>query len=109
MKHSLVIRSSNFRLPIALAAELDSDMDHVHIRTAFLNSKLEKDMCLEQPGWVLRQLAARTICLLKTATCGLKQASWSWNTRLDKVLTSVGLKNLPMILVFILSVTEMEL
>lgn len=89
---SPVIRNSTFRALLALATELNLDIDHVDVVTAFLNGDLEEEIYMEQPESFVKQGQSNKVCLLKKAIYGLKQASRVWNKKLHNVLIEIGYK-----------------
>lgn len=85
---SPVVRHSTMRMLFALATELDLDISHFDIQTAFLNSKLDEQIFMEQPpGFVSDN---NKVCLLLKSIYGLKQASRMWNLKVQKLLCSNG-------------------
>jgi hypothetical protein len=46
---SPVVRNSSIRVLLALAAELDLDIDYLDVKTAFLNGDLEEEVYMCQP------------------------------------------------------------
>lgn len=84
---SPVVRAESLRLIIALANNLNMDMD---ICTAFLNGDLEEVVYMEQSEGFVDDNNPDKVCLLKRAIYGLKQASRAWNEKLNSVLSSMG-------------------
>lgn len=81
---SPVVRHSTLRTLFALATELDMYIEHLDVDTAFLNSKLNERIFMEQPqGFVEDQ---NKVCLLLKSIYGLKQASRMWNLTVHNLL-----------------------
>jgi len=72
---SPVVRKSNIHFLIALAAELDLQISHFDVCTAFLNDKLEEEIYMFQPEGFVQKGKENQVCKLKKAVYGLKQAS----------------------------------
>lgn len=85
---SPVVRHSTLRILFCIANELDMDIEHIDINTAFLHSKLNECIYMEQP---LGYLTDKTkVCLLNKSLYGLKQASRLWNNSVHVLLTNNG-------------------
>jgi hypothetical protein len=84
-----VSKHTTLRALLAVAAELDLELDLVDIKTAFLNGELEEDVYIQQaPGYV--QGSPSMACHLNKALYGLKQAPRTWHLTLAKALDSLG-------------------
>ncbi|CAH2100381.1 unnamed protein product [Euphydryas editha] len=81
---SPVVRHSTMRTLFSLANELDLNIDHVDVTTAFLNGNLNETIYMEQPeGFCTNN---EKVCLLQKSIYGLKQSSRMWNVRIHNVL-----------------------
>lgn len=89
---SPVVRNSTIRMLLALAAEMDWDIDHLDVTTAFLNGDLEEEVYMEQPEGFAVEGHESKVCLLKKAIYGLKQSSRVWNKKLHAALVEIGYK-----------------
>lgn len=87
---SPVVRHSSIRLLIALSAELDLDIDHLDVNTAFLNGELSEEIYMHQPEGFIDSNSKDKVCLLKKAIYGLKQSSRVWNKKVEEVLIKLG-------------------
>lgn len=86
---SPVVRHSTLRILFVIANQLDLNIDHVDVATAFLNGELEETIYMEQPpGFSCKD--SNKVCLLLKGIYGLKQASRNWNAKVHKLLTSNG-------------------
>lgn len=65
-------------------------MDHIDVTTAFLNSKLDEIIYMEQPTGFKPDNARDKVCLLNKSIYGLKQASRMWNLKITSVLSENG-------------------
>lgn len=83
-----VVRHSTMRVLFNLANELDMDIDHVDVTTAFLYGNLIEEIYMEQPeGFIINK---NKVCLLRKSIYGLKQASRVWNMTVNNLLTKHG-------------------
>lgn len=112
-----VARLATVRLLIALAVEMNMDIDQIDIDTAYLNGDLNEDIYMKVPDLLEESLekliklesansatgkrAARMLedikgggntCLLNKSLYGLKQAGRQWNIKLDTKLKEMGLR-----------------
>lgn len=112
-----VARMGSIRMITALAAQLDMEIHHVDVTTAYLNGVLQEEIYMELPPHlinVLERLAQREgdsntrtkaaymldqiqkgdiVCKLHKALYGLRQAGRCWHTNLDAVLKNYGATN----------------
>lgn len=83
---SPVVRYSTIRTLLAVAAEYSLNIDHLDVKTAFLNGDLKETVYMEQPeGYVIKG-KENQVYKLKKAIYGLKQASKSWYEKINSVL-----------------------
>lgn len=109
-----VARIATVRLLVALAVELNMEIDQLDINTAYLNGDLDETIYMKIPELLKESLdklknnrgdigkkaskmledikAGGDTCLLKKSLYGLKQAGRQWNVKLDKQLREMGLK-----------------
>ncbi|CAH2089057.1 unnamed protein product [Euphydryas editha] len=85
---SPVVRHSTMRVLFCIANELDMDIEHVDVTTAFLHGNLEEQIFMEQP--VGFETDKDKVCLLNKSIYGLRQSSRIWNCKVNSVLTSNG-------------------
>lgn len=85
---SPVVRHSTLRLLFALSVQLELDVTHLDVKTAFLNGELEEIIYMEKPECLDSQW--NKVLKLKKAIYGLKQASRAWNKKVDSCLLSNG-------------------
>src|SRR5258708_1332161 len=77
---------------LALAGLEDWHIHQMDVKSAFLNSELDKEIYMEQPqGFVVTGVETQ-VCHLKKAIYGLKQASHQWNLQFHGVLLRLGFK-----------------
>ncbi|KAL4340770.1 hypothetical protein GQ457_08G033640 [Hibiscus cannabinus] len=60
------------------------------VKTAFLNGKLEEDVCITQPEGFVASENATNVCKLQRFIYRLKQASRSWNFRFNNSIKEFG-------------------
>lgn len=86
---SPVVRYSTVRYLIALAAKYDMDIDHMDAVTAFLQGDLKEEVYMQQP--IGMEDGTKRVCRLNKSLYGLKQASRTWNEKLNCALINAGL------------------
>lgn len=84
---SPVVRYSTLRTLIALAVEKDLMIDHLDVKTAFLNGDLKETIYMESP---LDPLEDGKVLKLKKSLYGLKQSSRAWYEKINDVLIKMG-------------------
>lgn len=85
---SPVVKHSSLRLLFALSVKLGLDINHLDVKTAFLNGHLKENVYMQMPeGFVCND---KSKCLkLNRAIYGLKQSSYAWNERVNSVLLAL--------------------
>jgi ATP-binding cassette subfamily B (MDR/TAP) protein 1 len=79
---------------IAIAVQLDLQIDHFDVTTAFLHGDLEEKVLMVQPEVCMEKGSENKVCLLNKAIYGLKQSSRTWNKKAYDVLVVIGYKRL---------------
>lgn len=88
---SPVVRHSTLRLLCALSVQLNLDVTHLDVKTAFLNGDLNETIYMEKPdGFVCSSADNNKILKLKKAIYGLKQSSRAWHKKVDNRLSEIG-------------------
>ena len=89
-----VAKLSSLRILLAIAAVEDLEIHQMDVITAFLISKLEEEIYMEQPeGFVKKGVNGKQlVCRLWKSLYGLKQASRVWNRCIHNYLISIGFK-----------------
>lgn len=87
--YSPVVRYSTMRTLIALAVNLGLDIDHMDVKTAFLNGELQETVYMEQPRGYKINGKENHVFKLNKAVYGLKQASKAWYDKIDSALTDL--------------------
>ena len=64
------------------------------VKTAFLNGNIEEELYMVQPEGFVNPEDAGKVCKLQRSIYGLKQASRSWNLRLDEVIKNLDLSKI---------------
>lgn len=88
---SPVVRHSTMRILFSLANEMNLDINHVDVTTAFLHGDLSETIYMEQPPGFDNGNKSK-VCLLKRGIYGLKQASRIWNSKVHSLLSKHGYK-----------------
>lgn len=91
-----VIKLASLRLLFAIVAQLDLDVDHIDIETAFLNGELDKEIYMKAPlGSSSEKLGMDLGEFWRFKSIyGLKQASRIWYQTLDEVFKEFGLERI---------------
>lgn len=85
---SPVIRHSTLRLLFALSVQLDMDITHLDVTTAFLNGFLKESIFMRLPeGFPIHD--SNKVLKLKKAVYGLKQSSLAWYQRVEETLCNL--------------------
>jgi hypothetical protein len=87
---SPVAMLKSIRIVLAIAAYFDYEIWQMDIKIAIHNGNLDEDVYMTQPKGFVDPQSAKKICKLQKSIYGLKQASRSWNIRLDKVVKALG-------------------
>lgn len=87
---SPVVRHTTLRLLFALSVKLGLDVNHLDVKTAFLNGDLEETIYMRMPECYNSDSSVCKVLKLKKAIYGLKQASRAWNKKVDNCLISNG-------------------
>ncbi|KPJ11482.1 Retrovirus-related Pol polyprotein from transposon TNT 1-94 [Papilio machaon] len=87
--YSPVVRYSTIRTLIALAVNLDLYIDHMDVKTAFLNGDLRETVYMVQPDGYKVKGKENYVFKLNKAIYGLKQASKAWYDKIDSALTDL--------------------
>jgi hypothetical protein len=80
----------SLRLLLALAAQEGWRVQHMDVKSAFLNDDLKEEVYVHQPsGFAIPDKEGKVLCLRK-ALYGLWQAPRAWNAKLDSTLQRMG-------------------
>ena len=88
-----VARIQSIRIILALANDLDLEVDQIDIKAAYLNGWMDEEIYMVQPLGYVNRRARRKACLLIRGLYGTKQAGNIWN----KSLNGTMVKNLSLI------------
>jgi hypothetical protein len=89
-----VARIQSIRIILALANEMDLEVDQIDIKAAYLNGWMDEEIYMIQPPGYVNKRAARKACLLIRGLYGTKQAGNIWNKSLDGTMTRSGYRRL---------------
>lgn len=89
---SPVIRYETIRMLFAIVAEKQLYMHQADISNAYLNSKLNEVVYMQQPQNFVSAKHPNKVLKLNKAIYGLKQSGRVWNQTLDEVLQKIGFK-----------------
>jgi hypothetical protein len=90
-----VARLDSVRLLIALAAHNGWEVQHLDVKSAFLNGNLHEEVFVEQPMGFIKAGEEHKVLKLRKALYGLHQAPRAWNKKLDNTLVSFGFCKCP--------------
>lgn len=86
---SPVVRHTTLRLLFALSVQLNLNVTHLDVKTAFLNGELSETIYMQKPlGYMCTN--DKKILKLKKAIYGLKQASRAWHKKVDSCMLADG-------------------
>jgi hypothetical protein len=86
-----VSKHTTLRALLAVVVEQDMHLHQLDVKTAFLNGELEEDIyMLQPPGY--EQGGSRTVCHLRKALYGLRQAPRQWHLKLKQELERHGFR-----------------
>ncbi|CAB4001163.1 Hypothetical predicted protein [Paramuricea clavata] len=87
-------KPETFRILLATAARKDLYLGQMDVKSAYLHSKIEEQIYLEQPeGFVKKANSGqKLVCKLNKAIYGLKQAAKNWYEALTSLLLKKGFK-----------------
>jgi hypothetical protein len=87
-----VCKMSSFRSLVAIAGPKNLKLEHLDVRTAFLQAELPEDteIYMRQPRFFVQPGEESKVCLLKKGLYGLKQGQRCWNQKLDDMLQKAG-------------------
>lgn len=87
--YSPVIRKSTIRLIFAIAAEYGWAVHQLDINAAYLHSKINRDIYMEQPQGY-ENGGKNIVCYLLKSIYGLPSSGKDWNEHLRKILIELG-------------------
>nr|GEX55919.1 retrovirus-related Pol polyprotein from transposon TNT 1-94 [Tanacetum cinerariifolium] len=71
---SYIVKMSSIRVVLVLTASIDHEVQQLDVKTAFLHSDLEEEICMDQPEGFKVKGKENMVCKLKKSLYGLKQA-----------------------------------
>ena len=87
---SPVARAESIRILIALAAQLEWDLHHLDVKSAFLNGEIKEEVYVHQPEGFIKKGKEDYVLRLRKALYVLKQAPRAWNSKFYNTLRSIG-------------------
>lgn len=85
-----VIRKNSIRALMAIAVEMDLEVHHMDVKSAYLHSHLKEETYMEQPPSAEEADTKAFVCKLKKSIYGLAQAGKDWNEHASRVLLANG-------------------
>ena len=86
-----VARFDSIRILIAIAAQLNWNLKHLDVKSAFLNGVIKEDLYVMQPEGYVKK-GNESYVLKLTKAYGLKQAPQVCNSKLNKTMDDLGFK-----------------
>jgi hypothetical protein len=83
-----VCRYETIKMMLSIAADKGLEIMQFDITTAFLNSKLEEEVFMEQPEGY--KVSGSLVCKLEKGLYGLKQARRAWHRTMREKLERMG-------------------
>lgn len=83
-----VARLQTIRILLALGNKFDLEIEHMDVKTAFLNGDLEEDVYMRPPQGI--DIPGGKVLKLRKSLYGLKQAPRCWNQKFHDVMTKLG-------------------
>ena len=87
-----VARMELVRILLTLAAQEGWQVDHMDVKSTFLNGDLKEEVYLRQPPGYAIAGEERKVYRLRKPLYGLRQAPRVWNVKLDATLKKIGFK-----------------
>src|SRR5699024_6600541 len=87
-----VVRQATIRILLTIAGTKNLKVQHIDVKTAFLNGELEETVYMEQPKGFEDKENSEYVCLLKKRIYGLKQAARAWNNKINETLVNNGFR-----------------
>lgn len=81
-----MVKFKSVRVVLSVAAVDDVDIIQFDVKTAFIKSKLDEIIYIEQQEGYMKVGKEDLVCLLQQAIYGLKQSSRVWNQRFKTFL-----------------------
>ena len=86
-----VSKHSTLRALLAVVAARGLHLHQLDVKTAFLNGDLEEVIYMKQPPGY-EEGGPRTVCRLRKAIYGLRQAPRAWHAKLNSTLEGMGFR-----------------
>ena len=80
----------SIRIILSMTSSLDYEIWQMDVKTVFLNDNLDEEIYMSQPKGFIKKDQEQKVCRLLKSIYGLKQASRSWNIRIDETIKSFG-------------------
>ena len=87
-----VAKMASFKVLLALSGTFKLKLEHLDVKTAFLQGDLEETIYMKQPRYFEKAGEEHKVCQLKKSLYGLKQSPRCWNKKLHQTLQSCGLQ-----------------
>ena len=87
---ALVVRFESIRVLISISAQEGWILQHLDVKSAFLNGKVEEELYVKQPEGFPVEGKEQWVLRLRKALYGLKQAPRAWYFKLHRCLLSLG-------------------
>ena len=89
---SPVVRFESVRTMLAYAAQNDFHVHSMDVSNAYLNSRLQENLYMQQPENFVSKTEKMKVCKLNKAIYGLKQSALCWNESFSSTLKKLDFK-----------------
>ena len=76
----------SIKILLSIATHYDYEIWQIDVKTTFLNDNLEEEIYMMKLEGFIAKNQEHMVCKLKRSIYGLKQASRSWNIRIDQAI-----------------------
>lgn len=90
--YSPVVSYSTLRFLFGLAVELNLQIQHYDVETAFLYGDLKEKIYMAQPEGFIKKGDENKVCLLKKSIYGLKQSSRNFHFKTKEIFLKLGFR-----------------
>lgn len=85
-----VARLQTIRILLAIGNKFDLEIEHLDVKTAFLNGDLEEEVFMRPPKGI--EIEEGKVLKLRKSLYGLKQSPRCWNAKFHNVMTKLNFK-----------------
>ena len=90
--YSPTITLTSICLMLSLACKYDLELQHINVKGAYLNGKLEEEVFMQQLEGFVKKGKEDMVCRLNKGVYGLKQSGRIWHQTLKRELKGIGFR-----------------